>query len=195
MTTSTNSRGPKGRLGGALGMVEGASGLRVVMGRFRRVQREGRTAKREKAWSLAGPSRVALLLALAHSIQRAIDGREIHDPAEAAKWLGLTRARLTQMLDLQLLAPSDSGSLLEDLGNDMTAERELSTVTRSASCDKQRVELSERSGTETEWSDHSDSDSQSCASARTHRPRCTAMVVDAARRHRLRVPGSFEAIG
>jgi hypothetical protein len=44
-------------------------------------------------------------LALAHVIQRAIDRGEIRDQAEAARMFGLTRARLTQIMDLKLLAP------------------------------------------------------------------------------------------
>jgi hypothetical protein len=38
-------------------------------------------------------------------IQRAIDRGEIRKQAEAARKLGVTRARITQMLDLTFLAP------------------------------------------------------------------------------------------
>jgi len=41
----------------------------------------------------------------AHQLKRAIDRCEIRDQAEAARQLGLTRARLTQILGLTLLAP------------------------------------------------------------------------------------------
>jgi hypothetical protein len=42
----------------------------------------------------------ASMLALAHQIQGAIDRGELADQAEAARRLGLTRARLTQVIDL-----------------------------------------------------------------------------------------------
>ena len=59
------------------------------------------------------PARVALMLALAHKIQQAIDRGTIRNRAEAARRLGLTRARVTQLLDLTLLAPDIQASILE----------------------------------------------------------------------------------
>jgi hypothetical protein len=47
-----------------------------------------------------------VMLAVAHKIRRAIERGELRDQAEAARRLGLTRARLTQILDLTLLAPN-----------------------------------------------------------------------------------------
>ena len=49
--------------------------------------------------------RIARTLALAHVMQRMIDRGEVKDQAELARMLGFTRARVTQMLDLTLLAP------------------------------------------------------------------------------------------
>jgi hypothetical protein len=51
------------------------------------------------------PARLAIMLALAHKIQQAIDRDAVRDRAEVARRLGLTRARVTQLLDLTLLAP------------------------------------------------------------------------------------------
>jgi hypothetical protein len=45
------------------------------------------------------------MLALAHKIQQAIDRGAVRDRAEVARRFGLTRARVTQLLDLRLLAP------------------------------------------------------------------------------------------
>jgi hypothetical protein len=45
------------------------------------------------------------MLALAHKIQQAIDRGAVRNRAEVARRLGLTRARITQLLDLALLAP------------------------------------------------------------------------------------------
>jgi len=45
------------------------------------------------------------MLALAHRLQNAIALGEYRDRAEVARSLGLTRARITQLMDLLLLAP------------------------------------------------------------------------------------------
>ena len=52
-----------------------------------------------------GPSRAARMLALAHYIEHQIDDGAIPDYAAVARSLGLTRARLTQVMNLLLLAP------------------------------------------------------------------------------------------
>ena len=46
------------------------------------------------------------MLALAHKIQQAIDRGAVQDRAEVSRRLGLMRARITQLLDLTLLAPN-----------------------------------------------------------------------------------------
>ncbi|MBM4321206.1 MAG: hypothetical protein FJ125_14960 [Deltaproteobacteria bacterium] len=51
------------------------------------------------------PARVAVMLALAHKLQAAIDEGKAVDRADVARRLGLTRARISQLLDLTLLAP------------------------------------------------------------------------------------------
>jgi hypothetical protein len=51
------------------------------------------------------PAHVARMLALAHHLQKAIDDGAVADRAAVARKLGLTRARVTQLLDLLLLAP------------------------------------------------------------------------------------------
>ena len=82
-------------------------GTQVVTGELHRV-RHGH-GKRFSAEPPPGPSRrparVALTLALAHMIQKAIDRGEIRDQADAAQKLDLTRARLTQIMNLTLLSP------------------------------------------------------------------------------------------
>ncbi len=50
-------------------------------------------------------SRAALQLALAHHIERLVEVGELADYAAAARALGLTRARLTQVIKLGLLSP------------------------------------------------------------------------------------------
>ena len=51
------------------------------------------------------PCRVARLLSLAYYIEAQIESGELSDYAQAARSLGLTRARLTQVMNLMLLAP------------------------------------------------------------------------------------------
>lgn len=120
-----------------------ASTTRVVTGELHRVQR-GR-GKGFSAEPSPGPSRrparVAVTLALAHTIQRAIDRGEIRDQAEAARMLGLTRARLTQILDLTLLAPDLQEKVLEPVaasGGEPPSERTLRTVGRASEWKRQR---------------------------------------------------------
>ncbi|KAA0249828.1 MAG: hypothetical protein EDX89_23565, partial [Acidobacteria bacterium] len=87
---------------------------KVVTGQLHRVRR-GRRKRFEPAPPPAPerrPARVALQLALAHAVQRAIDRGELKDQADAARRLGLTRARLTQLMDLTLLAPDIQESVL-----------------------------------------------------------------------------------
>jgi UDP-N-acetylglucosamine 2-epimerase len=74
-------------------------------------------------------------------IQRAIDRGEIRDQAEAARKLGVTRARLTQILDLTLLAPEIQERVLESEatgGEEPASERILRTAARAAEWSKQR---------------------------------------------------------
>jgi hypothetical protein len=118
-------------------------GTQVVTGELHRVRR-GRS-KGFSAESLPEPirrpARVAVTLALAHSIQRAIDRGEIGDQAEAARMLGVTRARMTQILDLIRLAPDlqEEMLFLEALDDDVPlTERSLRVVLRTDSWLEQR---------------------------------------------------------
>ncbi len=68
-----------------------------------------RARRRRAADAAARPSRypahVARQLALAHALQRRVDAGEFADHASMARALGFTRARISQMMDLLLLAP------------------------------------------------------------------------------------------
>ena len=79
------------------------------------------------------PARVAQMLALAHRLQAAIDQGEYQDRADLARQLGFTRARVTQLLDLLLLAPDIQEEILEleriD-GVEPLAERALRRIVR-----------------------------------------------------------------
>jgi hypothetical protein len=88
------------------------------------------------------PARVAQQLALAHHLQAAIDRGAIADRADVARKLGLTRARVTQLLDLLLLAPDLQDLVLAleavDAAEPM-AERTLRSVAHAGTWVEQRA--------------------------------------------------------
>lgn len=89
------------------------------------------------------PAKVARMLALAHHIEWAIDRSDVPDAATVARRLGVSRARVSQMLDLCLLAPEIQEELLglEAVdGAEPMAERALREVTRARAWDEQRAE-------------------------------------------------------
>jgi hypothetical protein len=90
------------------------------------------------------PARLAIMLALAHKIQQAIDRGAVRDRAEVARRLGLTRARVTQLLDLTLLASDIQEQILfaESVdGLEPMAERAVRTAVRVEDWAKQRAGL------------------------------------------------------
>lgn len=88
------------------------------------------------------PARVAQMLASAHRLQCSIDSGKYKDQAEAARHLGLTRSRITQLMDLTLLAPDIQEEIL-DLeridGQEPLTERALRPVLRTAVWADQRA--------------------------------------------------------
>ena len=73
-----------------------------------------------------GQAPIARRIALAHHIEDLVERGELRDYAEAADRLGLTRARLTQICDLALLAPDIQASVL--LGHVEPRDRHLRAV-------------------------------------------------------------------
>ena len=87
------------------------------------------------------PAKVARMLALAHHLQGAIDRGLVADRAAVARKLGLTRARVTQLLDLLLLAPDLQQAVLclEAVdGAEPMSERALRAVAHAGSWLEQR---------------------------------------------------------
>jgi hypothetical protein len=88
-----------------------------------------RSAPRPTVAPVGRVPRVARLLALAHRIEAMVRTGELKDRADAARTLGLTRARVTQVMNLLLLAPSIQESILElsavTSGPDPVTERSL----------------------------------------------------------------------
>lgn len=117
-------------------------GTTVLVGKLFRVRRgrEKRFEKEPMKEPERRPARIALQLALAHRIQRAIDAGEIRDQAEAARRLGLTRARVSQILDLALLAPDIQERLLDGEAGSFS-ERALRSVSGIEDWNRQRQAL------------------------------------------------------
>lgn len=83
--------------------------------------------------------RTAMMLALAHHIERLVDDGVLADYAAAARKLGLTSARMTQVMNLLLLAPGIQESLL--VGGRNTRERFVRAALRYAEWNHQRAAL------------------------------------------------------
>lgn len=86
--------------------------------------------------------RVARLLALAHRIDGMIRSAEIRDWAEAARLIGVTRARMTQIARLLLLSPRIQEIILElplvSIGRDLVSECHLRPLGAQPEWEKQR---------------------------------------------------------
>ncbi|OGQ94932.1 MAG: hypothetical protein A2284_18865 [Deltaproteobacteria bacterium RIFOXYA12_FULL_61_11] len=82
------------------------------------------------------------MLALAHRFQAAIDRGDYRDRADLARQLGFTRARISQLLDLLMLAP-DLQEFVLDLeavdGREPLTERALRAVVKIERWGKQRT--------------------------------------------------------
>ena len=122
------------------------AGTTVLVGKLFRV-RKGRGKRFDKEPPKEPekrPTRIALQLALAYRIQGAIEQGEIKDQVEAARRLGMTRARVSQLLNLKLLAPEIQESiLLSDDGRARGAlsERKVRDILRVMGWEAQRAEL------------------------------------------------------
>ncbi len=68
-------------------------------------------------------SRAARMLALAHHVERLVEEGSVRSYAEAARQLGVTRARMTQILNLLSLSPQVQEALL--LGDLHLSERRM----------------------------------------------------------------------
>lgn len=69
------------------------------------------------------PSRAACQLALAHYVERKVQAGELPDYATVARALGITRARITQIMKLTLLSPKLQEGVL--VGGTGVSERSL----------------------------------------------------------------------
>jgi hypothetical protein len=76
------------------------------------------------------------MIAMAHHVEALVEEGRLPDYAAAARVLGITRARMTQVMNLLLLAPRIQDGLL--LGTLEVPERRLRLALRSADWEAQR---------------------------------------------------------
>ena len=85
--------------------------------------------------------RVARTLAMAHRIDRMIRDGNFRDLTDAAKAIGVTRARMTQITNLLLLAPAIQEEILDvplvTNGRDPVSERQLRLIVAEPHWDRQ----------------------------------------------------------
>jgi len=101
-----------------------------------------RRAQRERAATAPEPRlpRVVGLLALAHEIEREIRAGTIRDHADAARRLGWTRARVSQVVRLAYLAAPIQAAMLAlppTSGRDPITERQLRPIAAEPDWNKQ----------------------------------------------------------
>ncbi|MGN6108378.1 MAG: hypothetical protein ACTHU0_24945 [Kofleriaceae bacterium] len=114
----------------------------VLVHTLHRVRRRHRTrfVAEAPATPSRQPARVAVMLALAHKMRAAIESGDAHDYVGIAQRLGFTRARITHLVDLTLLAPAIQEHLLTLVavdGVEPITERALRQVVRHRSWDEQ----------------------------------------------------------
>ncbi len=83
------------------------------------------------------PTRLARMLALAHLIERKVESGELKDYAEAARTLGISRARMTQVMNLLVLSPEIQERVL--IGNDRVSERGVRSIFHNAEWKRQKT--------------------------------------------------------
>jgi hypothetical protein len=81
--------------------------------------------------------RVARLLALAHKFQKMLDSGEVESMAELAQLGRVSRARITQIMDLLMLAPEIQEEVL--FGHVAVGMRELLAISGSVEWAVQRI--------------------------------------------------------
>jgi len=123
-----------------------ASGQRIFTGQlFRGRDRHGwgfsEEAPAPSPDPVRRPARVAQMLALAHRLQAEIDRGDFRDRADLARQLGFTRARISQLLDLLMLAPDLQERILNleaGDGVEPLSERSLRGVVKLEGWSEQR---------------------------------------------------------
>ena len=106
------------------------------------VDLSGKSPRRATRAATGRIPRVVRMLALAHKIDGMIREGELRDLADAARAIGVTRARMTQLMNLLLLAPEIQEAILGlplvTRGRESVSERTLRTIVVEPNWDVQR---------------------------------------------------------
>ena len=95
-------------------------------------------AKPEKPKSSLVPSRTGRMLALAHYIERLIEAGDLKGYADVAGKLEMSRARVSQVMNLLNLSPKNQEAIL--LGRVEVSERRVRGVLGEVEWGKQRLD-------------------------------------------------------
>ncbi len=102
----------------------------------------GKPPRRATQAATGRVARVARTLALAHRIDGMIGTGELKDMADAARTTSVTRARMTQVMGLLLLAPEIQEAILDlppvTSGRDPVSERALRRIVAEPDWQRQR---------------------------------------------------------
>src|SRR5699024_8995920 len=107
---------------------------------------QARVKRRRRQLAQRHPATVARRLALAHRIAEEVDGGRYKDYADVARRHGLTRAHLTQLMNLLLLAPDIQEEVLAlefPVEREPVTERTLRRVLASLCWEDQRAAWTE----------------------------------------------------
>jgi hypothetical protein len=121
-------------------MTKNASTIEVPFLRVKRSKADAFTSATTMS-TCTRPSRVAQMLALAHAMRRLLDQGAVYGHGDLAVIAGVTRPRVTQLLDLTLLAPDIQEELLfahRLPGREMVTERTLRAIVRCLGWTEQR---------------------------------------------------------
>ncbi|HXY32886.1 MAG TPA: hypothetical protein VEI07_01585 [Planctomycetaceae bacterium] len=102
--------------------------------------RQPRTAATPTLPASARLPRITRLMALAIKFQDMVDSGEVRDYADLARLGYVTRARITQIMNLLLLAPDIQEKILIDLSGAFS-ERHIRVVLKDVEWDRQRRAL------------------------------------------------------
>ena len=100
------------------------------------------------------PPRVTCLLALAHRFEALVRSGEVKDHADLARAGHVSRARVSQIMKLLMLAPSIQERLLRlpprSAGSECITERDLRKVVQEPHWDRQRILFDQMMATKAE---------------------------------------------
>jgi hypothetical protein len=119
----------------------------LVRVRGRKARYAAEEPEEQRVQTVRRPAKAAQLLALAHHLRAAIESGRLLDGASVARSLGFTRARISQILDLTLLAPDIQEAVLGleavDGAEPPVNERMLRSVVHAAIWREQRERFAE----------------------------------------------------